>query len=117
LYIVGLDPEGKARMIYWNPYLETLSRERLLELELNGFRKLLQHAKRHCPFYCQRYKDIVPEDIKMREDLWRLPILDKEDLQAAQEGMGPSLCSIQSLLYAFRFGISDVTEITDTRRH
>jgi phenylacetate-CoA ligase len=78
-------------MKYWNPYVETLSREGLLELELNSFRKLLQYAKEHSPFYRQRYKDIVPEDIKTKEDLRRLPLLDKEDLRAAQEGREPSL--------------------------
>jgi phenylacetate-coenzyme A ligase PaaK-like adenylate-forming protein len=36
-------------MRYWNPYVETLSRERLLELELNRFRKLFQYAKEHSP--------------------------------------------------------------------
>jgi phenylacetate-CoA ligase len=89
--MMGLDPQGKARMKYWNPYLETLSRERLLELELHNFRKLLQYAKEHSPFYRKRYKDIVPEDIKTKEDLRRLPLLDKEDLRAVQEGKEPSL--------------------------
>jgi phenylacetate-CoA ligase len=58
-------------MQYWNPYLETLSRERLLELELNNFRKLLQYAKEHSPFYRRRYGDILPEDIRAVEDLRR----------------------------------------------
>jgi phenylacetate-coenzyme A ligase PaaK-like adenylate-forming protein len=78
-------------MKYWNPYLETLSRERLSEIELNNFRKLLQYAKGNSPFYRKRYKDIVPEDIKTKEDLRSLPLLDKEDLRAAQEGKEPSL--------------------------
>jgi phenylacetate-CoA ligase len=78
-------------MKYWNPYLETLPRETLLELELHNLRKLLQYAKEHSPFYRQRYKDIFPEDIKTKEDLRRLPLLDKEDLRIAQEGTGPSL--------------------------
>jgi phenylacetate-CoA ligase len=78
-------------MKYWNPYLETLPRETLLALELHNLRKLLQYAKEHSPFYRQRYKDIFPEDIKTKEDLRRLPLLDKEDLRIAQEGTGPSL--------------------------
>jgi len=78
-------------MKYWNPYLETLSRERLLEIELSNFRKLLHYAKEHSPFYRQRYKNIVPEDIKTKRDLRSLPLLDKEDLRAAQEGTEPSL--------------------------
>jgi phenylacetate-CoA ligase len=78
-------------MQYWNPYLETLPRERLLGLELNSFRKLLQYAKEHSPFYRQRYGDIAPEDIRTREDIRSLTLLDKEDLRAAQEGKEPSL--------------------------
>jgi phenylacetate-coenzyme A ligase PaaK-like adenylate-forming protein len=78
-------------MQYWNPYLETLSGETLLEIELSNFRKLLQYAREHSPLYRQRYKDIIPEDIKTKEDLRRLPLLDKEDLRAAQEGKEPSL--------------------------
>jgi phenylacetate-CoA ligase len=78
-------------MKYWNPYLETLPRETLLELELRNLRKLLQYAKEHSAFYRKRYKDVVPEDIKTKEDLRRLPLLDKEDLRAAQEGKEPSL--------------------------
>ena len=70
-------------MIYWNPYLETLSRERLPELELNSFRKLFQYAKEHSRFYRQRYVT--------KEDPRRLPLLDEEDLRAAQEGTGRSL--------------------------
>ena len=73
-------------MAYWNPFLETLSRERLLEIELNNFRKLLQYAKGHSPFYRQRCQDIFPEDIKTKEDVRSLPLLDKDDLRAAQEG-------------------------------
>jgi phenylacetate-CoA ligase len=78
-------------MQYWNPYLETLSQERLLEIELNNFRKLLQYVKEYAPFYRKRYKDIAPEDIKTKEDLRGLPLLDKKDLRAAQEGKEPAL--------------------------
>jgi phenylacetate-CoA ligase len=78
-------------MKYWNPYLETLPRETLLELELRNLRKLLQYAKEHSPLYRQRYQDIFPEDIKTKENLRRLPLLDKEDLRATQEGKEQSL--------------------------
>jgi phenylacetate-CoA ligase len=78
-------------MQYWNPYLKTLSQERLLEIELNNFRKLLQYVKEYAPFYRKRYKDIAPEDIKTKEDLRGLPLLDKKDLRAAQEGKEPAL--------------------------
>ena len=32
---------------YWNPFLETLPRENLIEIELKNFRKYLQYAKKN----------------------------------------------------------------------
>jgi phenylacetate-CoA ligase len=78
-------------MKYWNPYLETLPREQLLEIELKNFRKLFQYAKEHAPFYSKRYSGIEAEDIKTEDDVRSLPLIDKEDLRAAQEEKEPTL--------------------------
>ena len=92
-------------MKYWNPYLETLPREQLVEIELNNFRKILQYAKERSRFYRHRYKDINPEDIKTKDDIRHLPLIDKEDLRAAQEeGMEP-------LLYGEILGV-DLEDVT-----
>ncbi|MBW2039920.1 MAG: AMP-binding protein [Deltaproteobacteria bacterium] len=74
--------------MYWNPYLETLPREKLLKAELKNFRKYLQYAKDHSPMYRERYRDIEPGDIRTRDDLRLLPLIDKEDLRRAQVGTG-----------------------------
>jgi phenylacetate-CoA ligase len=76
----------KIKNEYWNPFLETLPREDLTEIELRNFRKYLQYAKENSALYREKYKDIDPGKIKSREDLKGLPLTDKEDLRAAQEG-------------------------------
>ena len=76
-------------MKYWNPFAETLARETLLELEVKNLRKILRYAKEHSAFYKTRYKDINPEDIRSRDDVRNLPLIDKEDLRTAQEEQEP----------------------------
>jgi len=71
---------------YWNPYLETLKCEKLMEIELKNFRKHLQYAKEHSAFFGKKFSGVEPEDIKTREDLKSLPLTDKEDIRTAQEG-------------------------------
>jgi phenylacetate-CoA ligase len=96
-------------MEYWNPFLETLPRERLIEIELKNFRKYLRYAKENSPFYGKRYKDIDPDDIETKEDIRHLPLIDKEDLRTAQARKKP-----------FPFGemlgveIEDVTDFHQT---
>ncbi len=72
-------------MKYWNPFTETLPREILRDLEVKNLRELLRYAKEHSAFYQTRYKDINPEDIRSRDDVLNLPLIDKEDLRTAQE--------------------------------
>ena len=80
-----------TKVSYWNPFLETLPRENLIQIELTNFRKYLQYAKQNCVFYRDRYKDIDPEEIRSIEDVRKLPLIDKKDLRLAQEGKGPGL--------------------------
>jgi phenylacetate-CoA ligase len=93
---------------YWNPWMETLERERLLEIELRNFRKYMRYAKSHSPLYRKKLDGIEPEDIQTREDLRRLPLTDKEDLRLAQEGEGKNL-------YGDLLGV-DLTEVSDYRQ-
>jgi len=76
---------------YWNPYLETLSRKGLDEIEVRKFRKYLKYAKEHSAFYHKKFDGIEAEDIRTREDLKSLPLTDKEDLRIAQEREGPTI--------------------------
>jgi len=93
---------------YWNPFLETLPREKLQQIELKNFRNILTYAKENAPFIREKYRGISPEDIETINDVKSLPLMDKEDLRKAQEGKKP-----------FPFGeISgvDIREISDFRQ-
>jgi phenylacetate-CoA ligase len=76
---------------YWNPIIETMPKERLAEIELKRFRELLRWAKENSPFYKRKLHGIEPEDIRTMEDVARVPITEKDELRAAQEGKEPYL--------------------------
>lgn len=71
---------------YWNPIIETLPKEKLLEIELKRFREVLQWAKAASPFYKKKLYGIEPEDIRTLEDVAKVPITEKDELREAQEG-------------------------------
>ena len=71
---------------YWNPVIETLPRERLMEIELKRFREALRWAKEDSPFYRKKLHGIEPEDIRTFEDISKVPMTEKDELRAAQEG-------------------------------
>ncbi len=71
---------------YWNPIIETLPRERLLEIELKRFREALRWAKERSPFYRRKLQGIEPEDIRTLEDVAKVPMTEKDELREAQEG-------------------------------
>ncbi len=70
---------------YWNPYLETLPRERLEQIELKYFRSLLSYAKENSPLYREKLKGIQPQDIRLLGDLHKIPLTEKEELRLLQE--------------------------------
>jgi phenylacetate-CoA ligase len=76
---------------YWNPIIETLPRERLMEIELKRFRETLRWAKDGSPFYRRKLHGIEPEDIRTFEDIAKVPMTEKDELREAQEGKGVSL--------------------------
>jgi phenylacetate-CoA ligase len=79
------------REIYWNPIVETLPRERLQQIELKRFRELLRWAKESSPFYERKLHGIEPEDIRTMQDVAKVPMTEKDELRAAQEGKEPYL--------------------------
>jgi phenylacetate-CoA ligase len=83
--------ETKQTKKYWNPIIETLPRERLAEIELKRFRELLRWAKENSPFYKRKLHGIEPEDIRTKEDVAKVPVTEKDELRAAQEGKEPYL--------------------------
>ena len=67
---------------YFEPELETMSRDQLEALQLSR----LQSTVRHCmnsEFYRERFKElgITPEDIRTLDDVKRLPFTTKDDLR------------------------------------
>jgi phenylacetate-CoA ligase len=93
---------------YWNPFLETLPRERLVEIELKNFHEYLRYAKEKSAFYRKKFEGIDPEDLKTREDIKGLPLTDKEDLRIAQEREAPTI-------YGDILGV-DLKEVSDFRQ-
>ncbi len=71
---------------YWNPVLETMEPERLRELQMRKFRRILTWAYRRSPFYRELYREagLEPGDIRTWEDLRRVPRVDKAMLKEAQ---------------------------------
>ena len=67
-------------MEYWNPFLETLSRKELDEIEWKNFKKLLAYACLNSALYKEKFRGIDLEDIKTRADLRSLPLTDKKTL-------------------------------------
>ncbi len=93
---------------YWNPFLETLPREKLLKIEIRNFRNILGYAKEHASFIREKYRDISPGDIKTLEGIRSLPLIDKEDLRIAQaEGA--------SFPFGETLGV-DIKEVCDFRQ-
>jgi phenylacetate-CoA ligase len=76
---------------YWNPIIETLPREKLQEVELKRFRELLRWAKDQSPFYKKKLHGVEPEDIQTMGDVAKVPVTEKDELRAAQEGKEPYL--------------------------
>ena len=82
---------GTARR-YYNPALETLSRDELLGLQLRRLSALLQRAARRNDFYRQRFAEhgVAPDAITSLEDFTRrVPFLFKQDLLKDQTDRPP----------------------------
>jgi phenylacetate-CoA ligase len=60
-----------------------LPKEQLEELQWKRFKKLLKHAYENTAFYRGRFKEagIIPEDIRERKDLEKIPFTKREDLR------------------------------------
>jgi phenylacetate-CoA ligase len=75
---------------YWNPYLETLDRDRLNRLKLDKFKRIVDWAYRRSPFYRDLYDrhGFDPRDVDSLDDVRRVPRVEKSMLQEAQS-QGP----------------------------
>lgn len=80
---------GNSTQEYWNPYMETLPREKMRQIQLKNFRGIFKHAKENASLYKERFKDIHPDDIRTMADVRKIPMLDKDDLRIAQDNKDP----------------------------
>ena len=99
---------GRRIRDYWNPFLETLPREKLLQIEITNFRKHLAYAKENSAFCRKKFRDVNPEDIRTMDDLKTMPLIDKEDLRLAQVSEDPTI-------YGEILGVSP-EEVSDYRQ-
>ena len=70
---------------YYQPEIETASREEIKKLQDEKIVKQVKHVYDHVPYYrkLMEEKGLVPEDIRSTEDIKKLPFLSKDDLREA----------------------------------
>lgn len=71
---------------YWNPYMETLPRERLERLQLRKFKRIMKWAYDNSRFHRSLYDEagVCPESINSLEDLRRVPKVEKSMMKLIQ---------------------------------
>ena len=79
------------KAIMYRPELETMPREKLLEYQLQLFRKQVAYVYERAPFYRRKFDDagVRPEHIKTLEDISKIPFTVKEELRRSQEEHPP----------------------------
>ena len=70
---------------YYQPEIETASREQLLDWQNERLVNQVRHVWDNVPYYRKKMeeKGVAPEDIRGVEDLHKLPFLTKDDLRDA----------------------------------
>ena len=68
---------------YYQPEIETASREQIIEIQNKKLVKQVKHAYENVKYYrdLMDKKGLKPEDIKTIEDIKKLPFLSKDDLR------------------------------------
>lgn len=71
--------------MYYQPELETMSREELEKLQLNRLKDLVKRVYEKIPFYKESFDaaGVKPEDIRSLNDITKLPFTIKQDLRDA----------------------------------
>ena len=70
---------------YYQPEIETASREEILRIQNEKIVKQVKHVYENVPYYrdLMDKKGVKPEDIKSVDDIKKLPFLSKSDLREA----------------------------------
>ena len=68
---------------YYQPEIETASREQIHQWQSERLVKQVKHVWQHVPLYRKRMEEagVTPEDIQSADDLHKLPFLTKDDLK------------------------------------
>jgi phenylacetate-CoA ligase len=76
----------KGADTYWNPILETLPTEKLMELQLKKFKKIVQWAYDNSKFHRRLYQDVglEPGDVKTWDDIRKVPKVEKAMMREIQ---------------------------------
>ena len=67
----------------FNEKMETLSREKIKEIQLKRLKETLHRLYENVPYYREKMRvaEVKPEDVKTLEDVQKLPFMEKEDLR------------------------------------
>lgn len=70
---------------YFQPEIETMSREKIRDLQNEKFLRQVRHVWENVPYYRAKMqeKGLTPDDVKSLDDLYKLPFLTKDDLRKA----------------------------------
>ena len=68
---------------FYQPEIETMPVEEIKKLQSEKLVKQVKHVYEHVPYYrdLMDKKGVKPEDIKGRDDLYKLPFIEKSDLR------------------------------------
>ena len=83
---------------YWNPFLETLSQEKIRGLQFKKFKRIFQWAYDHSVFHRSLYDaaGITPDDIRSFADIRLVPKVEKSMMRGVQRKdpfpYGDALC-------------------------
>ncbi len=79
------------RVIMYKPELETMPRDKLLDYQLNLFRKQVAYLYERSPMYKRKFDEarVRPQDIRTLEDVRKVPFTTKEELRQSQEQYPP----------------------------
>ncbi|MEE8449788.1 MAG: phenylacetate--CoA ligase family protein [Thermodesulfobacteriota bacterium] len=89
---------------YWRKEIETMSRDKLKELQEKKFLKQLRYNLTNSLFYQEKFKQAGLElgDIKSLDDLAKIPFTSKDELRKSQEEVPPlgkhAACSMDKII-------------------
>ncbi len=79
---------------HWNPAVETISRDKLRDLQSERLIQQVQRVYENSPFFREFYDaaKVKPSDIRSIDDISKLPIMGKDDLRDFRAKSGDPFC-------------------------